>query len=93
MGERERESGREREWERERDRADERGRKRERERRGREWEGRYRETESAVERGRAGESGTATLTPLASETPGQCQPKFTRFPAEIQGKRRSLPAT
>ena len=27
------------------------------------------------------------MTPLASETPGECQPKFTRFPAEIQGKR------
>ena len=87
----ERESGRERESGKERE--IEQTREGERERRGREWEGRYRETESAVERGRAGESGTATLTPLASETPGQCQLKFTRFPAEIQGKRRSLPAT
>ena len=28
------------------------------------------------------------MTPLASETPGECQPKFTRFPAEIHGKRQ-----
>ena len=33
-------------------------------------------------------STPATLTPLASETPGECQPKFTRFPADIQGKRQ-----
>ena len=33
-------------------------------------------------------STPATLTPLASETPCECQPKFTCFPAEIQGKRQ-----